>query len=151
MIIASTPTACTGYKKGYCGLFGIPAADVAVGDEIEGGGTVIYVGEPTSIDNIPCSENQIMFFRAWTVASDRVSDNHADSYAIPDVSLPYAPGVENYPFGELIPGWTSTPTGEDFAPWVRRYYSDDHGVYGVAPAGYEPTSLSTPEPLLTAP
>ena len=151
VIIASTPTACTGYKKGYCGLFGIPAADAAVGDEIEGGGTVIYVGEPTSIDNIPCSENQIMFFRAWTVASDRVSDNHADSYAIPDVSLPYAPGVENYPFGELIPGWTSTPTGEDFAPWVRRYYSDDHGVYGVAPAGYEPTSLSTPELPLDGP
>lgn len=143
VIIASTPTTLPGYKQGYRGLFGTPAADVAVGDEIAGGGKVIYVGEPGAIENIECADNQIMYFRAWTVASGRVSDKYADTYAIPDVTLPYAPGVENYPFGELLPDWTTGPTGEDFAPWYRDYYKD-YGVYSVSPEGYSPVSLNTP-------
>lgn len=139
VIIASTTTVLPGFKKGFIGLFGTPEANMAVGDEIPGGGKVIYVGEATAINDIPCDPNQIMYFRAWTVNGDRVSSNATDAYAIPDVSLPYAPGVEDYPYGMSLPGWESL----DFAPWYRSYYKD-FAVYGGTEAEYVPIALGTP-------
>ncbi len=124
VIVAMTNEVLGGYQKGYAGTFGAPTADVAVGDEIEGGGKVIYVGEPQEII-VDCEPNAMTYFRAWTVNGDNVSKTAVDAYAVPEVSLPYAPQIENYPFGSLIHGWTGFPTNEEFSPWVRGYYGDN--------------------------
>lgn len=139
VIIASTTTAQLAFRSGFHGVFGTPAADAAVGDEIPGGGKVIYIGEAGSVDNIACDPNQITYFRAWTLNGDQVSSNYIDAYAIPDVSLPFAPKAEYYPWGETLPGWDSY----DFNSWYRAYYPD-YAVYGGTEPGFVPIALGTP-------
>ncbi len=48
VILATTTEHPHLFKDKYVGVFGQPGADVAVGDEIPGGGKVIYVGEDSS-------------------------------------------------------------------------------------------------------
>lgn len=139
VIIAKTSATATGYKPGFNGIFGRPDADAAPGDAIPGGGEVVYVGDPCNI-SVDCDPNQITYFRAWTLLDGCVSSNSVNSYAIPEVSFPYAPGVECYPWGEEIPGWI---TGDEFVPWFRIFYKD-YGVHTITPAGYIKRSLSTP-------
>lgn len=149
VIIAATGSSPIKYRNGYVGLFGEPTSDMKVGDMIQGGGKVIYVGEPSKF-TYECEPNQITFFRAWTLRKDRVSSNSIDAHAIPDVSMPYAPGIENYPYGEQIEKWTTGPTGYDLAGWNRGYYMD-RAVYGLSPADYTGISLTTPELPLDTP
>lgn len=90
VIIAATTVRESGYGKGYKGLFGVPSADAKAGEEIEGGGKVIYVGEAGSF-SAETEANAMTYFRAWTVKDGRFSSTTADCAAAPNVSFPFEP------------------------------------------------------------
>lgn len=121
VIVAATPEKLSGYQKGYVGTFGTPSADAKVGDEIEGGGKVVYVGQPGTA-TIDCDANQMMYLRAWTVKDGVLSATSIDAAGVPVASLPYEPGIENYPVGETLQGWTATEY--QFVPLPRAYQGD---------------------------
>lgn len=129
VIIASTVEALTGFSAGYTGLFGQPAPDVEPGDEIPGGGLVIYVGEPGSI-NVNVLPNQLTYFRAWTLDGDRVSATATDGTGIAVPSFPYEPGIENYPRNTPLWGWESSDV-LSFVP-VNRPYDSELAIHATS-------------------
>lgn len=147
VIIAASTQTIRGFQKGYHGIYGTPDANMVAGDEIPGGGTVIYVGEPSQF-NYECAPNELTYFRAWTVADGQVSAKWTDTFAIPDPTLPYAPKVELYPYGIELDGWIS---GAKFAPWYRDIATDDYAILCITPSYNTPVSLSTPELPLDVP
>lgn len=121
VIVAATYERLSGYQKGYVGTFGTPSADAKVGDEIEGGGKIVYVGQPGTA-TIDCEANRMMYLRAWTVRDGVLSATAIDAAGVPAPSLPYEPGIENYPVGEALQGWNATEY--QFVPLPRAYQGD---------------------------
>lgn len=129
VIIAATTEREPGYGKGYKGLFGVPSADAKVGDEIDGGGKVIYVGEAGNF-RAETNPNAMTYFRAWTVKDGRLSSTTADCAAAPNVSFPFEPAIEGYPQGEPLRGWTALPAAD--APYIPQ--SRNNGTENVVKA-----------------
>ncbi|MCM1490297.1 MAG: hypothetical protein NC095_05665, partial [Muribaculum sp.] len=121
VIVAATPEKLSGYQVGYMGTFGTPSVDAKVGDEIGGGGKIVYVGQPGTA-TIDCDANQMMYLRAWTVKNGVLSATAIDAAGVPAPSFPYEPGIENYPVGETLQGWTATEY--QFVPYPRAYKGD---------------------------
>ncbi|MDE6408709.1 MAG: hypothetical protein K2K81_00485 [Muribaculaceae bacterium] len=144
VIIASTTQGRPEFGAGYAGVFGTPTADAKAGDELQGGGTVIYAGNPERF-NAKVLPNQLTYFRAWTVDGDRVSATATDATGIPSPSFPYEPAVEDYPLDSPLWGWMHSDNAE-FVP-VDRSYAHDRAVSATSIDDGE-VSLSTP--LLTS-
>lgn len=143
VIIAATTEREPGYAKGYNGLFGTPAANANVGDEIEGGGKVIYVGDPGNV-RAETEPNAMTYFRAWTVKDGRVSSTTADCAAAPNVSFPFEPAIEDYPQGESLLGWETLPFGTAaFIPQSRNEGTEN--VVKAISANGERMILKTPD------
>lgn len=123
VIIAATSELKEGYGVGYAGVFGTPTADAQTGDELPGGGKVIYAGEPNSTVKIDVLPNSLTYLRAWTVDGERISATYTDGVGLPTPSFPYEPGVENYPLGERLWGWIPSNDSE-FVPVTRAYRND---------------------------
>ncbi|MCM1141996.1 MAG: hypothetical protein NC453_25790, partial [Muribaculum sp.] len=151
VIVAATSEKLSGYQKGYAGTFGTPSATAKVGDEIAGGGKVVYVGSPESF-SIDCEPNQLMYLRAWTVKNGVLSATSIDAAGTPSPSFPYEPCIENYPTGEVLKGWSATDN--QFIPMPRAYQGDMAIVAktGIDDSGKQVEAyLSTPAlPLNTA-
>ncbi|MBD5287754.1 MAG: hypothetical protein HDS28_01575 [Bacteroides sp.] len=139
VIIASTTEGEAAYGAGYTGVFGTPTADAKVGDELEGGGTVIYVGDPGAFVT-EAEPNRLVYFRGWTLKGDNVSATYADGKGVPAVSFPYEPVIESYPLGSPLHLWEGTE-GE-FVP-VTRAYEGDRAVLATSDLDTELT-LTTP-------
>ncbi len=149
VIIAATTEREPGYAKGYNGLFGTPSADAKVGDEIEGGGRVIYVGEAGSFSAVT-EANAMTYFRAWTVRDGHLSSTTADCAAAPAVSFPFEPAIENYPQGEPVRGWTTLPAAENpYIPQARNN-GTENAVKAVSVNGQR-LVLKTPDMQLNRP
>ncbi|MCM1220881.1 MAG: hypothetical protein NC548_40985 [Lachnospiraceae bacterium] len=121
VIVASTAEKLEGYQKGYTGTFGTPSVDAKVGDAIDGGGRVVYVGVPEEF-TIDCEPNQLMYLRAWTVKDNVLSATCIDAAGTPTTSMPFEPGIENYPTGEVLKGWSASDN--QFIPMPRAYQND---------------------------
>ncbi len=143
IIVASTTERIQGYNKGYYGNFGTPKANTAVGDEIEGGGKVIYVGDPGNF-RTETEPNAMTYFRAWTVKDGRLSSTTADCAAAPNVSFPFEPAIENYPQGERLLGWETLPFGTAaYIPQSRNEGTEN--VVKAISANGERMILKTPD------
>lgn len=143
VIVAATTVREPGYGKGYSGLFGTPSPDAAVGDMIEGGGRVIYVGQPGEF-RADAEANAMTYFRAWTVRDARLSST-ADCAAAPKVSFPFAPAIENYPQSEAILGWEAVPSSgsTSYQPLSRDEQGTENALRAVSING-ERMVLRTP-------
>ncbi|MBD5209603.1 MAG: hypothetical protein HDS80_06650 [Bacteroidales bacterium] len=121
--------------QGYYGVFnGVPEADVKVGDELPGGGKVIYVGEDDEMF-IPASDlraNYPSMFKIWNVKDGVVSASGANTFSVPVATLPYEPELELWPFGQLPVG---TETSNDQWGWTprRRDYDKERTFNGTLP------------------
>lgn len=140
VIIASTTEVLPGYQKGYKGVFGIPESDAKVGDEIEGGGKVIYVGDVKNLA-VDAETNTLIFFRAWSVNGNTLSATSADVAAVTNPSFPYEPGMEYYPFGEKLMGWSASE--DQYVPWIKQY--DQANALRAFSVSGNVVSLMTPE------
>ena len=91
------------------GVFGTPEGEMAVGSELDGGGTVVYVGEPK--DGIAVSdleENTAYYLMAWSISADGVYSSTATSAATSTGgTVPYTPDFSNMPQGVVPLGWES--------------------------------------------
>lgn len=95
------------------GVFGEPVGIYQVGDEIEGGGKVVYVGRTNEAINIYGLEaGKAYFFRAWsTDGSGNYSSDWLDANAVTAAELPWELNLSTIPIGELPIGWTADENG----------------------------------------
>lgn len=140
VIVLESNNPVSGYQKGYIGNFGTPTVNSKVGDEIEGGGKVVYIGD-AAFCNLECQPNRLTFYRAWNIKESTLSATYADAYYIPQTSLPYEPEIENYPRGEKLEGWSAL---DDQYIAFKREYAGDLAVRAVSVLSEE-VSLVTPE------
>ncbi|MBD5203811.1 MAG: hypothetical protein HDS82_02920 [Bacteroidales bacterium] len=151
VIVAVTTEIPRQYFESYQGVFGQPAADVEVGDEIPGGGKVIYVGDASEcfVDNSMLKPNFPNMFRIWNVKEDVVSSTANNTYAIPEITLPYQPEVETWPYALLPVGFETSDETNGWTPRFRDYDSAQslNGLFASSSKAGYPVSLTltTPE------
>ena len=93
----------------YYGAFGTPTGTYRIGDEIEGGGKVVYVGRSSETINVGRLETgKVYFFRAWsTDGIGNYSSVWLDMNAVTAAELPWELDFSTIPSGELPIGWTA--------------------------------------------
>lgn len=121
VIVATTTEPPRFYKDTYMGVFGQPEDGVAVGDEIDGGGKVIYVGDGSSVtlkvaDMVP---NRPNYYRIWNVKNGVVSSSGTDAFVVPEATLPYEPELETWQTGLVPASWDSSSENHGFTPAYR--------------------------------
>ncbi len=106
------------------GLFGTPTGDYQVGDEIAGGGKVVYVGNTNDAISVNELEaGKVYFFRAWsTDGNGGYSSQWIDINALTAAELPWEPVLEGAAPSEPPLGWT-TNVSDDFY-WAVEDYND---------------------------
>ena len=106
------------------GLFGTPTGTYNVGDAIEGGGKVIYVGSTSDAINVADLEaGKVYFFRAWsTDGNGGYSSEWLDVNALTAAELPWEPVLDGAGPGEPPLGWTPKDSEDDY--WAVEDYND---------------------------
>ena len=89
------------------GTFGTPSGTYQVGDEITGGGTIVYVGAASNTINITdLTDNVIYHFQAWSMSGGNYSANYAVADFLTWGKVPY---TSHFALTELAYspfGWT---------------------------------------------
>ncbi len=144
VIIAVTENCISPRNLDHIGVFGRPAADSKPGDELEGGGKVIYNGPEGKFVWSDARPNVMQYFSFWSVKDGRVSATASNAHAATLISLPYIPEIENRPTLYLIEGWTSsTMVIESLSP-ITRDGAGDRAVRFKLEAN-KPLELGSPE------
>ena len=122
------------------GQFGEPTGNYNVGDAIEGGGKVVYVGNTSDAINVSeLVAGKVYFFRAWsTDGNGGYSSEWLDINAMTANELPWEPALEGTGPSEVPLGWTSNSTEDNF--WTVENYND---LYLYSDARYVEGSLET--------
>ena len=118
----------TSYQYLTYGVFGQPAGTYKVGDEIEGGGRVIFVGTPAEAIKLTDLEaGKPYFFRAWSIdGAGDYSSLYLDANNVTAAELPWELKIdETLVVGEDYLGWTSDHG--DNAIWSDN--SRNHYIY----------------------
>lgn len=155
VMIAATNERVTTTDKGDTGIFGMPDADAQVGDEIEGGGKIVYVGDPGEID-IEANKNILTFYRAWTLNDGRLSATHTNTRGVTMPSIPYERPIENETLAVSPLNWFTSSNSTDgtvnslFNPYMRGESGDEPAMLGISTNG-STCVLMTPELPLTSP
>ena len=91
------------------GAFGTPKGEMTVGSEIEGGGKVVYVGEPKDgIDITDLDENTAYYFMAWSIGSDgSYSSTSTAAATATGGTVPYTPDFSKMQQQVVPLGWES--------------------------------------------
>ena len=111
--------------QGYpYGEFGTPAGTYEVGQEIDGGGKVIYVG--SSVDAIGVNDlesGKPYFFRAWsTDGNGGYSSEYLDINAVTAAELPWEFDINAIPTGEAPLGWAKSSEDDSWSVNSRAGY-----------------------------
>jgi hypothetical protein len=109
MLIALTDEQGTNPSGQYLttGAFGEPNGFYQVGDAIEGGGKVIYIGNTTDMTLNDLTAGQAYFLRAWsTDGQGGYSSEYQDANAVTAAELPWEFDLTTAPIGETPIGWT---------------------------------------------
>ena len=91
------------------GAFGIPAGSYEVGDAIEGGGKVVFIGTPgDAIQVANLQEGTPYFFRAWSSdGAGGYSSLYAEGTEVTVAELPWSITIdEKVGYEATMPGWT---------------------------------------------
>ena len=106
------------------GQFGEPTGNYNVGDAIEGGGKVVYVGNTSDAINISeLAAGKVYFFRAWsTDGNGGYSSEWLDINTMTAAELPWEPALDGTGPSEVPLGWTSNSTEDNF--WTVEDYND---------------------------
>lgn len=118
------------------GLFGQPTAELNVGDNIEGGGKIIFKGAASDFEASNMEDNTFNRFRAWSVdAEGNVSTTFVDTYAYTKGKVPYVADFSKLPIMEFsvpeehIPGWTFT--GEEMRLQGGKSYGNKQELFNA--------------------
>lgn len=143
VIVAATTTLGA---SGYEGVFGQPEAGATVGDEIEGGGKVIYAGDAQSCDFDFEKPNTLTLFKIWNIDNGTVSSTGTSGHAVPAPLYPYEPALENYPFYATPEGWTNNNDKNGFSA-TSRAYDNDRAIWA---ASVDQATISFTSPAMPA-
>lgn len=149
IVIATTLERAKTQPEGVSGIFGEPAEKCAVGDMIEGGGEIIYIGAPGDFTYENPAPNRQVFFRAWALRDGRISKTSINASGVTEPSMPYEPQLELYTLYEPPLNWiaqttsTSSTVTTNFVPRTRG--NDDEPVVGGVSAS---SSASLTSPLI---
>lgn len=152
VILAMTEEHPMLFRDNYEGVFGTPEITAVAGDEINGGGKVVYAGSDSEMA-LPIDQlrpNYPTMFRIWNVENGVLSATATDTYVVPNPTLPYEPSVENWPSGLLPHGWETSNQYLGFVPMTRDF-AGDHALKGTCLAnetsteGPQSITLTTPE------
>lgn len=116
------------------GTFGVPTETYSVNDLIDGGGTVLFIGDATSFNHSDLNENTQYFYRAWSVEGTSYSAGvsaNATTLCSPS-AIPYSedfetavtPDLPDCTSRETISGndWTTVSSpGSGFTSNTLRY------------------------------
>lgn len=121
------------------GVFGEPTDSYNVGDEIQGGGKVIYVGSSADAIGIgDLTAGKAYFFRAWsTDGQGGYSSEYLDVNAVTAAELPWAFDLDGAPIGEAPFGWTENETSSGIWSMNQRtgyFYNQVNVASAEAPA-----------------
>lgn len=126
------------------GVFGTPTGTCRVGDEIEGGGKVVYVGRSSETINVSGLETgKVYFFRAWsTDGIGNYSSIWQDMNAVTAAELPWEPDISTIPPDGLPIGWTADEN--EYSIWS---YDERNGYIYNRASSDEPAEcwLQTPD------
>lgn len=148
VVIAATLDRVNTSEEGMAGIFGKPDDGCKVGDKIDGGGEVIYVGAPGEFNYEKAAANREVFFRAWSLRDGRVSKTWLDAAGVTRPEYPYNPQLELYALYEIPLEWvgqttnTSSTVAANFTPRTRG--EDDEAVIGGVSVSACETSLTSP-------
>lgn len=88
------------------GKFGQPTKDQQVGDMIEGGGKIVYIGNETTVKIGELSENTLHHFMAWSIdGNGNVSTTGATANVLTWGKVPYKPDFTQMPPYTTPFGW----------------------------------------------
>lgn len=130
------------------GVFGTPEADSKVGDAIEGGGEVIYVGDYGTFSYKDATPNRQLYFRTWAIRDGRVSKTSNNTAGVTNPSFPFKPEVECWALYQAPMGWMSNTTNNDEAT-VTRFVPRLHGEVMDIPAIAGISAMGTTSSLIT--
>ncbi|MBQ7461158.1 MAG: starch-binding protein [Bacteroidaceae bacterium] len=110
----------------YYGAFGTPTGTYRVGDEIEGGGKVVYVGRSSETINVSGLETgKVYFFRAWsTDGLGNYSSVWQDMNAVTAAELPWEPVLLGLPSSCPPLGWTTDEINLENNFWSVEDHND---------------------------
>lgn len=138
VVIAMTLDRMPNASLGTSGIFGYPEDDCAVGDMIDGGGEIIYIGEPGNFLYEKAEPNREVFFRAWSLRDGRVSKTYVNAAGVTNAEMPYEPQLELYTLNEVPLNWTSTNQSQsstyqaNFVPRLRGEKEDEPALGGIS-------------------
>jgi hypothetical protein len=97
------------------GTFGVPQGDIQPGQEIDGGGLVIYKGPGENYSDMELSGATTYYYKLWSIAdgnnySSGVTDNATTQYAEP-TNHPTSFQAEVNSFDQLTLSWTDSDAG----------------------------------------
>ena len=111
VLVAMTNQQAQGQWDEYidAGTFGVPAGNYNVGDEIEGGGKVIFIGSPgeaIQVDGLQVGTPY--FFRAWSGdGNGGYSSEYVEGTEVTVAELPWSVSIdEKVGYEATMPGWT---------------------------------------------
>lgn len=119
-----------------------------MGDEIEGGGTIIYVGDPGEFTYTDATPNRQTFFRAWSLRDGRVSKTFINATGVTNPEMPYKPQLELYTLYESPLNWITQTTHSGttvttiFMPRTRGVNDEEPVVGGISASGTKSTLIS---------
>lgn len=151
VVIAVTLNRVNTANEGATGIFGQPADDCKAGDEIEGGGEIIYVGAPGDFTYADAVANRQNFFRAWSLKDGVISKTYINASGVTNPTMPYVPELELYTLYETPLNWiaqttsTSSTVTTNFMPRTRGD-EEEPVIGGVSEMATTATLIS---PLLT--
>lgn len=131
-------------QEAYSGQFGKPDADVKVGDEISGGGKVIYVGDGNQFEWTDAPSNGLNYFGVWTVREGRVSAYSTAAHATVPAAIPYEACLEAYPNRVVPEIFKTNVTNAETLGVVSRAGDEARGLRMVLLTG-EPVEFLLPE------
>lgn len=149
VIIAVTEDRVESTTDTPLGIFGTPAADCKAGDKIEGGGIVIYVGDPGTFSYDDAKANRQLFFRTWAIRDGRVSKTFNNTSGVTDPQFPYIPEVEQWALFLTPTGWLTSTSSTDqatmteFVPRMHGQNMDVPVIGGISALGTT-SSIMTP-------
>lgn len=143
VMIASTPIPYPYYNEEdpFTGDFGNPGYDLKPGDDVDGGGMVIYVGDPCQISVPLPMPNRPVYYRAWTTSEGRVSATSVDAHILPPPTIPYDPAIETWSSSCTPEGWSAT--GGSVSPDTR--FTEPYQAVKLNVGSSKPTVLISPE------
>lgn len=127
------------------GKFGVPTVSVSEGDELEGGGKVIYVGSDNEI-TVDVPANEMVYFSLWSKEGEVISSTASTAYGVTYASLPFEPKLEERNYNLVPAGWTSSDNGLSYRV-LRRPGDNADALYAIS-ENDEPVFES---PLMTIP